>query len=177
MLERAKVSGRPPVAGRTRKLLGFFLSIRNQNRSLSVSPSPSSLGTGADCLGRTGHPIFRPGQGARPQELWREWRSVKRRDGTVALRGGPPRPDARAGGRSWTWGAGQVVDSGSCAACPQGHPGRGSWGLEQQEEGSAGQPAYTLFGEARRHELPTGSGPRERDWAQASLTVQWEEMG
>lgn len=79
-------------------------------------------------------------------------RSAKRRDGTVVLRGGPRRcgtgqlrPDASAGGDR-TWGAGQVADSGSCAAAPGT-----SWAWEAGAGagggGVGGQPAYMLFGE------------------------------
>lgn len=83
------------------------------------------------------------------------------------------RADTRAAGRALTLGAGQVMGSGSCAGCPQGHPGGGKLGLEhlkmqEEERGATGAAARPLFGEARRYELPWAVDPRQGKRAQAS---------
>lgn len=99
-----------------------------------------------------------PGDREKLQEAGGGCRSAWR---PAALRGRASCAQTPALVGTQTWGAGQVADSGSCAAA-QGHPGRGKLGLEQEEEGSAGS-LFTccLFGEQGGMSSPQAADPME----------------
>lgn len=116
MLKGIKVWGRPHWDGKRGNPLDFLLSIRNWSRCLSISPSPSSMGTGAES-----HEEEWNTPSPRLPDLGESGRACKKRDKPLAPQGKPAAsgtPELGPGEGALTLGA--QVGAGSSADRPQG---------------------------------------------------------
>lgn len=149
---------------------GFLSFSQKPEQNLSISPSRSSLRTGAECLRESGSQVKQQG---RPHEHWREWQSIKMSQDYHSTTGSPAACRYQS-----CW---EILDLGSragdglrflCWLPPgtfwSGKLGLGHLKMQEEERVATGAAAHPLFGEVRRYELPWAVDLRKGKWAQAS---------